>query len=68
MKSMTLLCIIALLSGCAMTPRQKALTAGVVLVLSAGAIAAHNDGKNPAATIGPPVGLPCRPQPDGSCR
>jgi len=58
------------LSACGLTPTQQkwaGIAAGVLVV---GAIAAHqqHSGKSTTvATFGDPS-LPCRPQPDGSCR
>lgn len=59
-----------LIAGCSLTPTQKKWAGFAASVLIVGAIAAHdNDEGTPAATteVGAPT-IPCRPQPDGSCR
>jgi hypothetical protein len=66
-------CLSLLLAGCAMTPQQKKWTGIVAGVLVVGAIAANKADRGDdsptagAAVFGKP-GIPCHPQPDGSCR
>lgn len=58
------------LSACGLTPTQQKWAGVAAGVLIVGAIAAHDqdNGKPiPGAAINDPS-LPCRPQPDGSCR
>jgi hypothetical protein len=55
------------LSGCSLTPTQKTWAGFAAGVLIVGAIAAHDSSKPVAASLTDPT-LPCRPQPDGSCR
>lgn len=62
---------LSLLAGCGLTPTQKkwlGVAAGVIVV---GTIAAHDDSDSNSTATNPAVGgpsVPCRPQPDGSCR
>ncbi len=72
MKTLIILFSSLIATGCAsMTPAQKNVVKTVSVVLIVGAIAAHNGAMSAGApapgTVGQ-AGLPCRPQPDGSCR
>lgn len=62
--------LMVVLAGCSLTPTQKKWAGFAAGVLVVGAIAAHDpdNGKalEPSSEFG--KGLPCRPQPDGSCR
>jgi hypothetical protein len=60
--------LLALTAGCSLTPTQKkwaAIGAGVLIV---GAVIAHQDDDNGAGRALDDPSMPCRPQPDGSCR
>ena len=56
------------LSACGLTPTQQKWAGLAGSVLLVGAIAAHrqDSGDAPASLADP--SLPCRPQPNGSCR
>lgn len=57
------------LSACSMTPTQKKWAGFAAGVLAVGAIAAHDAGSGkPLTNASVGGGLPCHPQPDGSCR
>ena len=60
----------AALAGCSLTPTQTKWAGFAAGVLVVGAIAAHDSdsGKPPAVFTLTAPNLPCRPQPDGSCR
>jgi hypothetical protein len=64
---LAVLAVALTLSACGLTPQQKVgVIAGLLIV---GAIAAHGQdhGKPVAGAVSSPS-VPCRPQPDGSCR
>lgn len=68
----TLLLAVAVLtvSACSLTPTQKKLLGFAAGVIVVGTIAAHDDDSDPVLAtteVGDPS-IPCRPQPDGSCR
>lgn len=69
MRTLSILIAALAVSACSLTPTQKkwlGVAAGVIVV---GTIAAHDDSDPVLATtqVGDPS-IPCRPQPDGSCR
>lgn len=75
MERMKLVNVVAILAltGCSLTPTQQKWAGVAAGVLIVGAIAAHNADNNGSGvngtntSIGKP-GLPCTPQPDGTCR
>lgn len=62
--------MLAMASACSLTPTQQRWTTVAATVLIVGAVAAHQaDHGGPASvTAVTDPSLPCRPQPDGSCR
>jgi hypothetical protein len=63
------LAIAVSLAGCGLTPTQKKWAGVAAAVIVTGAVIAHQQdhGNGAGRALNDPT-LPCRPQPDGSCR
>jgi hypothetical protein len=72
MRQLLVLLSLVLATGCSLTPTQKKVAGFVAGALVVGAIAAHDSSDNNDAGVASPTmgaaSMPCRPQPDGSCR
>lgn len=55
-------------SGCAsITPERAAVATGAIIITSVAISASHGHRREPLS-ISTPAGLPCYPQPNGTCR